>query len=68
MFGLGQQYCLLFSFPKSIFISLPKNKRAGLCFYVLTYIEEELYNLAGRDCGRVFYCEWKMLAHLTDLS
>jgi len=67
MFGLGQQYSVFFSFPQSILISLPKKKRAGLGFYV-TYIhirEEELYNLGGRDHGRVFYCEWKTSAPLT---
>lgn len=35
---------------------------------LLTYIrEEELYHLGGRDRGRVFYCEWKTSAPLTDL-
>ena len=68
MFGLGQQYSIFFSFPQSILISLPKKKRRGLGFVLLTYIrEEELYNLGGRDRGRVFYCEWKMSAPLTSL-
>lgn len=36
---------------------------------LFTYIrEEELYNLGGRDCGRVSYGEWKILAPLTCLS
>lgn len=36
---------------------------------LFTYIrEEELYNLGGRDRGRVSYCEWKILAPLTYLS
>ena len=34
MFGLGRQYAVYFSFPKSVFISLPK-KKTSLCFYVI---------------------------------
>lgn len=38
MFGLGQQYTVYFSFPKSVFISLPKKKTQVCVSALFTYI------------------------------
>lgn len=50
MFGLGQQYSVyFFSFPKSVFISLPK-KKSRLMFSYYSHTLTRSY-VTGRDAG-----------------
>lgn len=68
MFDFGPQYSTFF-FPKRCFNFSTKGEKKSNRFrfshYRHTFVKSYI-NLAGRHYGRIFYGEWKMLAHLTD--
>lgn len=64
----GPAVLYFFFFPPKYFNFSTKEKKSRFRFLCYIHIrEEELYNLGGRDRGRVFYCEWKTSAPLTYL-